>query len=80
MEVSLDLSRLGNRPSDSRRSLRTTRWSGRKVSTSSLRRKVERGGPVSDLDALDLLARRRTCQMRALDMAPALDETTKVPT
>jgi len=55
------------------------RLSGWKVTTSSSRRKVVRGAPVSDSTRSIWRWPSQACQMRALDMEPELDETTKVP-
>ena len=60
----LGLSRLGNKSGVSRLSVRATRASGRKVTTSSLRRKVERGAPVSD-------SMRSTCSSPSTGMPDA---------
>jgi hypothetical protein len=54
--------------------------SGRKVSTSSSRRKVERRGAGEVSMRSTWRWPSQACQMRALDMAPLLEETTKVPT
>ena len=51
-----------------------------KVKTSSSLRKVDRGAPDSDSTRSTCCAPLQACQMRALDMPPLLDETTKVPT
>jgi len=79
MEFSLDVSRCGKSPGDSRFSLRTTLLSGKKVRTSSLLRKVERGMPVRLSTRSICRSPSQACQMRALDRAPAAEETTKVP-
>jgi len=50
-----------------------------KVSTSSLRRNTVRGWPVSRSTRSICCWPSQACQMRALDMAPAFDDTTKVP-
>jgi hypothetical protein len=79
MAFSPPLSNVGNRPSDSRFSVRTSLLSGRKVTTSSLRRKVERGAPVSDSTRSICCTPSQACQIRALDRLPDDEDTTKVP-
>jgi len=73
-------SRFGNIPPATRRSVRTMRASGMKVTTNSLRRYVDRGAPDSASTRSSCRLPSHTCQMRALDMAPEDDDTTKVPT
>jgi hypothetical protein len=55
------------------------RLSGRKVSTSSSRRKVERSAPESVSTRSIWCWPSQACQMRALDIVPSPEETTKVP-